>query len=118
MQVTSSLSEGRNNRIHLKGLSGSSAALVIAAALKELCGLHVIMLNEKEEAAYFYNDLLNCLGESEITFSLRQLINAPFNIIQPESGNLILRTNCLNRLSGFTSGRLVLVTYPELLQKK
>ncbi len=117
MQVTSSLSEGRNNRIHLKGLSGSSAALVIAAALKELCGLHVIMLNEKEEAAYFYNDLLNCLGESEILF-LPSAYKRSVQYQQPESGNLILRTNCLNRLSGFTSGRLVLVTYPEALAEK
>ena len=50
--------------LHLKGLAGSSPAIVLACALQATGGTSVIVLPDKETAAYFRNDLLNFLGNN------------------------------------------------------
>ncbi|MBZ0204783.1 MAG: transcription-repair coupling factor [Flavobacteriales bacterium] len=46
-----------NARIHLSGLVGSGRALAAHAISEQVSGTHVFILNDKEEAAYFMNDL-------------------------------------------------------------
>ena len=49
-------------RIHLAGLSGSSDALLLAAFFKEHRHPALFIFGDREEAAYFQNDLENILG--------------------------------------------------------
>jgi hypothetical protein len=54
--LTRALREGEE-RVHLlEGLSGSSRSALIQACLDELKGPHLILFQDKEEAAYFYTD--------------------------------------------------------------
>ena len=54
--------------IHLKGMVGSLDALIIAALYGINHQNHLIVLHDKEEAAYFHNDLQNLLGDKEVLF--------------------------------------------------
>lgn len=76
----------------------------------------VIILNDEEEAGYFYNDLKQLLGEEHVLFfpsSFRRAIK----YAQRDAANEILRTEVLTRLSTFTS-HLFLITYPEALAEQ
>ncbi len=102
------------------GLTGSSKSLLTAAIIPQLSGIHLIMMPDKEDSAYFYNDLVNLLGSDHVLFfpsSFRRSVH--YN--QLDNGNIILRTNVINRLGTFNRDKedyLALVTYPEGLSEK
>ncbi|MCD6598908.1 MAG: transcription-repair coupling factor, partial [Bacteroidales bacterium] len=76
----------------------------------------LIILNDKEEAAYFYNDLKNISGDKWIYFfpaSYKRSIKYQ----QPDSSNIVLRTEVLNLLAG-KGKKFLIVTYPEALIEK
>ncbi|HLO61019.1 MAG TPA: transcription-repair coupling factor [Bacteroidales bacterium] len=119
--LTSFLRENKNAKAHCPGLAGSSKSIVAAALIPELSGIHLVILPEKEDSAYFYNDLVNLLGNDNVLFfpsSFKRSVH--YN--QIDSGNVILRTNVVNRLGSVdkTSREnfLVIVTYPEGLAEK
>jgi len=47
----------------VKGLAGSTGSLMAAACFTELTALTIIVLGEKEEAAFFCNDLAGLLSD-------------------------------------------------------
>jgi transcription-repair coupling factor (superfamily II helicase) len=104
-------------RLHLSGLAGSSKALVFSNILSITENLHFFLLSEKEEAAYFYNDLVNCMGEHAILF-FPSTYKRSIQFGQTDSSNIILRTNVLNRLSNYSGGLMIVVTYPEAIVEK
>ncbi len=102
------------NNITLKGLSGSSAALTGAAAAGNL--KHLFVLADKEEAAYFYHDLVQLLGNDHIFFFPSTYKRSP-EFGQPDSNNTILRTEALDQLQLSGSSALI-VTHAEALLEK
>ena len=46
-----------NARVQIAGTIGSSQALIAASVIKKHSGVYVFVLTDKEEAAYFINDL-------------------------------------------------------------
>ena len=110
------LGEKGMNIIHLKGLAGSSSAVVAACLLGESDRSHVFILPDKESAAYFHNDLSNLTGKDEILFfpsSYRRSVE--YN--RKSSDNIVRRTGVLRRLSQ-EEGSQVIVTYPEAMLEK
>jgi transcription-repair coupling factor (superfamily II helicase) len=121
LQLLQLFLEGNRVRAHCTGLSGSSKSLITAAVIPELSGIHLIILPEKDEAAYFYNDLVNLMGsESVLFFPSSYKRSVHYN--QVDNGNVILRTHVMDRLGSdntFKDGNfLVIVTYPEGLAEK
>jgi transcription-repair coupling factor (superfamily II helicase) len=114
------LSKNNKRKFLCSGLTGSSKSLLTASVIPELAGVHLIMMPDKEESAYFYNDLVNLLDSDHVLFfpsSFKRSVH--YN--QLDNGNIILRTNVINRLGTFNSAKddyLVLVTYPEGLSEK
>lgn len=110
------LSGGSNESVIINGLTGSSKAVVMAGALSEQPTTHLVILPEKEDAAYFYNDLTALLGDDNIFF-FPSTYKRSVMYEQTEPANIILRTEVLNFLS---SGRrkCIIVTYPESVMEK
>ena len=106
-----------NSRIQLKGLSGSSAALIASAILQVHHHLYFFILADREEAAYFYNDLLNCMNESHVLF-FPSSFKRSIQYGQTDNGQIIQRTHTLSRLNDYSGGLLAIVTYPEALFEK
>ena len=103
--------------IFLAGLCGSAAPLFFSARRESADGLTVVfVLNDAEEAGYFYHDLTQVEGEGRTLFfpsSYRRAIKYG----QKDAANEILRTEVLTRLQKGERG-LNIVTYPEALAEE
>ncbi len=108
--------EKTNQKIHLKGLTGSSLSFVIAQFFFYADQPFLVVLNDKEEAAYYLNDLERLIGESEVLFypgSYRR----PYQIEETDNANVLLRAEVLNRINS-RKKPAVIVTYPDALFEK
>ncbi|MDG2052185.1 MAG: transcription-repair coupling factor [Flavobacteriaceae bacterium] len=100
----------------ISGLVGSSYPLVIAEVFKLKEKPFLIVLNNKEEAAYHLNDLENLLGEKNVLFypgSYRR----PYQIEETDNANVLLRAEVLNRINSRKKPTII-VSYPEALFEK
>ena len=93
----------------------SSAPMLFSALQKKCPAPLLFILQDADEAGYFYHDLVQLLGESDVLFfpsSYRRAIKYG----QRDAANEILRTEVLARLSSHSSpinSHLYIVTYPE-----
>ena len=83
--------------IFLGGLHASASPLFFSSFLKNLSHSVVFVLGDAEEAGYFYHDLVQINGDTDVLFfpsSYRRAIKYG----QKDAGNEILRTEVLSRL--------------------
>jgi transcription-repair coupling factor (superfamily II helicase) len=104
------------HRIHLRGLAGSSGSLFAAALGIETNRTHLFILNDKEEAAYFQNNLDALLGENAALF-FPASYRKPFALDELDNGSVLMRAEVLNRVNK-SAGHQLLVTYPEAVAEK
>lgn len=103
-------------KIHITGLVGASASLVLAEAFKNTERPFLLIFNDKEEAAYHLNDLEAILGDNDVLFypgSYRR----PYQIEETDNANVLLRSEVLNRINS-RKKPAVIVTYPDALFEK
>lgn len=100
----------------LEGLCGSAPAFALAAAVEKLQGVHLVVLDEKESAAWFMNDLQSLLGEEKVVFFPRSYRH-PYETQRTDNANIQQRAEVLNVVSR-RKNALVLVSYPEALTEK
>jgi transcription-repair coupling factor (superfamily II helicase) len=102
--------------IRIEGLTGSSRAMILSLVFQKTQTTHVVVIPEKEDAAYFYNDLVSLLGEESVYF-FPSTYKRSVQYEQTEPANIVLRTEVLNHLaSGKRKG--IVVTYPESAMEK
>ena len=101
--------------IRLRGLSGSLDAVVVAATYKLHPRDYVIVLQDREEASYFMNDLQNLLEREILLFPMSY--KRPYEFHEVENANILMRAEVLNRLANKT-GSEIIVTYPDALSEK
>ena len=114
-QIAKALDQN-NQKIHLNGLIGSSPTFVLQALFTKTEKPFLVVLNDKEEAAYYLNDLEQLIGEADVLFypgSYRR----PYQIEDTNNANVLLRAEVLNRLNS-RKKPAVIVTYPEALFEK
>lgn len=114
-QIVSSL-QIANAKLHLKGLIGSSVSFVLEALYKQQSNPFLIILNDKEEAAYFLNDLEHLINDQEVLFYPASY-KRPYQMEQTDNANVLLRAEVLNAINGVAKKK-VIVTYPEALFEK
>jgi len=113
----------KEKQVQLKGLSGSSYALRMAAIYKKHKGFHLFILPDKESAAYLYNDLESLLLDVGVDFHRKTVMfypsayKRPYETDQPDSANLLSRTEVIARLNSGTKD-LILVSFAEALSEK
>ncbi|MEL7271641.1 MAG: transcription-repair coupling factor [Bacteroidota bacterium] len=102
--------------IPLKGLTGSALSFVLSQTFKALEKPFLVLLNDKEEAAYYLNDLEQLVGVNEVLFypgSYRR----PYQIEETDNANVLLRAEVLNRINSRKKPAII-VTYPDALFEK
>jgi transcription-repair coupling factor (superfamily II helicase) len=114
--VAEGIRTSSRSNIHLKNLHGSLDAVVFAAINKNARSNHLIILHDKEEAAYFQNDLQNLVGEKEV-LPFPMSYKRPYEYDEVENANVLLRAETLNRINNHPEGNII-VTYPEALSEK
>ena len=110
------LNEQTRDNCVVSGLVGSALSITIAELFKQTALPFLLILNDKEQAAYHLNDLENILGDQNVLFypgSYRR----PYQIEQTDNANVLLRSEVLNRINSRKKPALI-VTYPEALFEK
>ena len=99
-------------RAFISGLSASAAPLLFSAMAEKKARNIIFILNDMEEAGYFYHDLQNLTTEGRALFFPSSFKRA-IKYGQRDAANEILRTEVLSALSG--GGKVLIATYPEAL---
>ena len=139
--MVKSLEDETIRRLFLKGLVASSAPMLFSSVAGELRRTIVFILNDADEAGYFYNDLLTTVecpqqdAEQPVSHTREEGGYVPLffpssyrravKYGQKDAANEILRTEVLSRLAaeqgageGTVSGKpLLIVTYPQAVSE-
>ena len=80
------------NKTHLKGLIGSSFSFVLTETFKQSEQPFLLVFDDKEEAAFYLNDLESLLNDKDVLFypgSYRR----PYQIEETDNANVLLRAD-------------------------
>ena len=105
-----------NNQIQITNLVGSSMSFVISETFKKDEKSYLLIFNDKEEAAYYLNDLEQLIDQKKVLFypgSYRR----PYQIDETDNANVLMRSEVLNRINS-RKKPVIIVTYPEALFEK
>lgn len=100
----------------ISGLNGSSYSMLIKVLFDQAEKPFLLICDDKEQAAYFLNDLEQSIGEDHVLFypgSYRR----PYQIEETDNANVLLRAEVLNRINS-RKKPAVIVTYPDALFEK
>lgn len=111
------LKDDRGNDFGIFGMAGSQSAFVTAALYRQTQRNTVVVLNDKEEALYFLNDLNLLMPRKEILY-FPASYKRPYQIEEIDNANVLQRAEVLNQLNHTQSGRLLVVTFAEALCEK
>ena len=103
-------------RIHWKGLVGSSRSISAAAVADQAPGNHVFILSDKEEAAYFLNDLEGLFPENKRILFYPASYRVPYQLEETDNANVVARAEALERIS--QGANTWIITYPQALFEK
>ncbi|UBM57493.1 transcription-repair coupling factor [Marinilongibacter aquaticus] len=105
-----------HDKSQIEGIHGSLDAVLVASAYSNSPFSALFVLGDKEDAAYFHNDLKNLLGDEHVFFfpaSYKRL----FEFQDVENANVLQRAELINRLNQGEKNPLI-VCYSEALAEK
>lgn len=108
--------QGQNPKIQLKGLIGSSDALVAAASYQLQERPYLFILPTHEDAAYFQSDLESAFEKQVLFFP--SSYRKPFDFTQLDSTHVLQRAETLSALNHSSELPKMVVTYPEAVAEK
>lgn len=115
--IAERIKPNETTRVRLKGLVGSLDAVVASATFQINKQTNIFVLHDKEEAAYFHNDLQNLMGEKEVLL-FPTSYKRPYQFDETENANILMRAEILNRINHKAPVGELIVTYPEALTEK
>ncbi len=113
-ELTENWSRDSKSIVQIQGMSGSMNSFVLSAAFLHKAQPFLYVANDKEEAAYFANNLENILRQKSIWF-FPDSFKKPAVFEELHNINVLQRTEAINQMSANLSGGEIMVTYPEAL---
>lgn len=104
-------------KLHLEGVVGSVASFLAYSAFKNCDYNHVFILEDKESAAYFQNDIVSLMGKKDIYF-MPDSFKRPGLFTETSKQNILLRTESINQFMQASTRGEILVTYTEAVVEK
>lgn len=114
--LAKALNTGKNPKIQLKGLVGTSDAVIAMASYFLLHKPMLFVFPDREEATYFQADLESILDKEVLLFP--SSYRKPFDITQVDTANVLARAEVLNELNHNSEYGKIVVSYPEALAEK
>ena len=111
------LSAGAPFQLQVKGISGSLDMVLLAAYFAQQGGFHLVIAQDKEEAAYLNSDLQNLLGNLDQGI-FPSSYKRPYQYEEVDNANILQRAELLNQLLESKGGSRIVITYPEALYEK
>jgi len=111
--------EKPNSKINAKGLLGSAVSFVIQATYEKTGLPFLLLFSDKEEAAYYLNDLEQLINNQDVLFypgSYRRPYNND-SLAETDNANILLRAEVLNRINSRKKPAII-VSYAEAIFEK
>ena len=97
-EILEKLAAPPGEKIHAQGLIGSNKTILLSNLFKKANKNFVLFLNDREEAAYIFDDLNNIgLGENTLFFPASYKRSIQYDDLEQE--NIVQRTEVLNKVS-------------------
>jgi transcription-repair coupling factor (superfamily II helicase) len=112
-QIKQQINNPSRNRVALRGLAGSLEAIIAAVISEDATSPLIAVIPDREEAAYFLNDLERLLGEESVLF-FPASYKKPYDPDSVDANNKLLRAEVLSKLNNYKKAPCI-VTYPEAL---
>lgn len=114
-------------RISVEGTVGSGLAFVAQGLARKGSSDHLFVFGDREEAAYFFNDLQALMGDRHPVLFYPQSYRVPYRsdavtddytAEETDNANVVLRAEVLKTLSSEREVPALVVTYPGALAEK
>jgi len=115
--IISLLKNPEKKNVNIKNCKGSSFSFLCSALYEISDNSQLVVFNERESAAYFYNDLQNILNPKEQILFFPSSFKHPHRIDIIENENVMLRTKVLSTINNCKK-KLLIVTYADALSEK
>jgi len=112
--ITKCFEKNASAKFHVKNLIGAQSALIASQSVKAIRRPQFFILNDKEEAAYFLNDLETLLQKKVLFYP--SSYRRPYQLEETDNANILLRTEVLNSLNH--NNLPIIVSYPEAIFEK
>ncbi|MBC7523192.1 MAG: transcription-repair coupling factor [Flavobacterium sp.] len=106
----------RDSKINAKGLLGSSLSFVVQSIFEKSNLPLLLLFNDKEEAAYYLNDLEQLVNDRDVLFYPGSY-KRPYQIDDVDNANILLRAEVLNRINSRKKPAII-VSYAEAIFEK
>ncbi|MEG1936462.1 MAG: transcription-repair coupling factor [Rikenellaceae bacterium] len=101
--------------VEVKGLSGSARSISVSIYASKVKGVHTVILDTKDEAGYFTNDMEDLFGGENVYYFPSAFKKSIIYRNESPSG-MVHRTALLEKLSTITKNDTIIVcTYPEAI---
>ncbi len=101
----------------LKGLAGSLDMIIFTAFYASKGGFHLIIAQDKEEAAYLNTDIQNLL-DTEEHMIFPSSFKRPYHYDEVDNANVLMRAEILNHVLQSKGKPGIIITYPEALYER
>ena len=108
--------QSTQSKIKVNGLIGSALSFEVYGLFKNAEAPFLLIFNDKEEAAYYLNDIENLLNKEDVLF-YPSSYKRPYQIEETDNANVLLRAEVLNRINA-KKKPFVTVTYTDALFEK
>ncbi len=107
----------KGSTVLLNEMVGGAFLFYMAATIARKGGVHILICEDRDAAAYALNDLYALLGEERVLF-FPSAYKRSVVYGAEEAESVVMRTGVLNALKSRGEGHLVVVTYPEALAER
>lgn len=104
------------SRIYWKGAHQSAKAIFAGQVAEQVPGNHLFILEDKEAAAYFFNDLEALYDQDNRLLFFPDSYRVPYQVEKTDNANVVLRAEVLEKIS--KGNNAWIVTYPKALFEK
>ncbi|WP_268033157.1 transcription-repair coupling factor [Algoriphagus sp. PAP.12] len=112
-----SIHKKTQNTFQLKGVSGSLDMVLFCTYFQKYGGVHLIIAQDKEEAAYLNSDIQNLLSIEDYLIFPSSFKKA-YHYEEVDNANVLLRSEVLNQVLEGKGDDKIIITYPEALYEK
>ena len=108
----------KGNTVYLNELVGGALSFYLAASVTKSAGLHILVAEDRDAAAYAMNDLYALLDEKRVLF-FPSAYKRSVLYGKEDAEGIVMRTNTMNAIKNLAAGDyLVVCTYPDAIAEK
>ncbi len=116
-QIVEALEQNSPSRLLLRGMIGAQESFVLSGTFLAQPRPYLFIASDKEEAAYLQNNLTDLFDKKPIRF-FPDSFKRPMYFEELNNGNVLQRTETINKITSSSSSGEIIVTYPEALFEK